>query len=38
MMIIKDLDELGKMGEVPFKTTQLEFRYNLWKKNRGAAE
>jgi hypothetical protein len=33
MMIIKDLHELAKNGEMPSKMTQLEFRYALWKKN-----
>jgi len=38
MMIIKDLHELAKNGERPNLATQLEFRYNLWKKNKSVPE
>lgn len=35
MMIIRDLQDLVKTGEIPSRITQLEFRLALWKKNNG---
>lgn len=35
MMIIRDLQDLVKTGEIPSRITQLEFRLVLWKKNNG---
>lgn len=38
LMMIKDLNELAKTGEVSGKATQLGFRYDLWKKNKFALD
>lgn len=38
LMMIKDLNELAKTGEVSGKATQFEFRYDLWKKNKFALD
>lgn len=35
MMIMKDVQEMVKLGENSNKITQLELRYALWKKGKG---
>lgn len=34
-MLIADLQDLVKHGEIPKCVTQLQFRYAVWKKNNG---
>lgn len=35
MMIMKDMQEMVKIGENSNKITQLELRYALWRRNKG---
>lgn len=38
MMLVKDLQEFAKMGDLPGKVPQLEFRLAMWKKKKMGAD